>query len=132
MSEDKKCLLVIDDDEDICRIIKEKFELLGYTVLTAADGAEGLRKTEENKPGCVLLDLRIPSGEDGTAYLRKLREYRHSDLEEQTRIRQTPVFVLSGMEATVRLLFKLEGISGFITKPFDLSELQAKIEHFLR
>ena len=132
MAEDKKCLLVIDDDEDVCQIIKTKFELLGYTVLTALDGAEGFRKTEESKPGCVLLDLRIPKGEDGLAYLRKLREYRHSDLQEQTRMRQTPVVVLSGMEATVRLLFKLEGISGFITKPFDLTDLQAKIEHFLR
>lgn len=132
MAENKKCLLVIDDDDDVCRIVKEKFELLGYKVLTATDGAEGFRRTEESKPGCVLLDLRIPKGEDGLAYLRKLRAYQHADPQEQTRVRQTPVIVLSGVEATMRLLFELEGISGFIKKPFDLANLQAKIEHYLR
>ena len=132
MEEDKKCLLVIDDDEDVCEIIKEKFELLGYKVLTALDGAEGFRKTEEGKPDCVLLDIRIPKGEDGLTYLRKLRSYRHEDLQEQTRIRKTLVIILTGAGATMQPLFELEGISGFIEKPFDLASLRDKVEHVLR
>ena len=123
---------MVDDEDDVWQIIKEKFELLGYKVLTALDGAEGFRKTEEGKPDCVLLDIRIPKGEDGLTYLRKLRSYRHEDLQEQTRIRKTLVIILTGAGATMQPLFELEGISGFIEKPFDLASLRDKVEHVLR
>lgn len=123
---------MIDDEDDVCQIIKEKFEFLGYKVLTALDGAEGFQKTEEGKPDCVLLDIRIPKGEDGLTYLRKLRSYRHEDFQEQNRIRKTPVIMLTGAGASMRSLFEIEGISGFVEKPFDLSNLQSKVEHVLR
>ena len=132
MSENKKCLLIVDDEDDVCQIVKEKFEILGYRVLTANDGAEGFVRTEEGKPDCVLLDIRIPKGEDGLTYLRKIRSYRHDDLHEQTRIRKTPVIMLTGAGATMQSLFELEGISGFIEKPFDLVNLQTKVEHVLK
>jgi CheY-like chemotaxis protein len=132
MLENKKCLLVIDDEDDVCQIIKEKFELLGYKVLTALDGAEGFQKAEDGKPDCVLLDIRIPKGEDGLTFLRKLRSYRHDDLQEQSRVRKTPVIMLTGSGVTMQPLFELEGISYFIEKPFDLSNLQSKVEHALR
>ncbi|MFA5159867.1 MAG: response regulator [Candidatus Omnitrophota bacterium] len=132
MVESKKCLLVIDDEDDVRQIVKEKFELLGYKVLTALDGAEGFRKTEEGKPDCVLLDIRIPKGEDGLTYLRKLRSYRHDDLHEQARIRKTPVIMLTGSGAAMQPLFEVEGISYFIEKPFDLASLPGKVEHALR
>ncbi len=132
MPENKKCILVIDDEEDVCQIIKEKLEPLGYTILTATDGAEGFRKTEEAKPDCVLLDILIPKGEDGLTYLRNVRFYRHRDLEKQTRIRKTPVIVITGAGVKMRPLFEFEGISGFIEKPFDLANLRGKIEHVLQ
>ena len=147
MSKSKKCLLVIDDEDDYCQIIKEKFEPLGYEVLTALDGAEGLRKTEDGKPDCVILDVLIPKGEDGLTYFRKLRSYRHMNPKEQTRIRNTPVIVLTGAGPKMKPLFEQEGIigsieklfdhagfqgiSGFIEKPFDLEDLRAKIEQVL-
>jgi len=132
MSENKKCLLIVDDEDDVCQIVKEKFEHLGYKVLIAHDGAEGFRQVESGKPDCVLLDIRIPKGEDGLTCLRKLRSYRHEDLQEQNRVRKTPVIMLTGAGATMQPLFDLEGISGFIEKPFDLSNLQTKVEHILR
>ena len=80
----------------------------------------------------MLLDIRTPKGEDGLTYLRKLRSYRHEDLQEQNRIRKIPVIMLTGAGASMRSLFEIEGISGFIEKPFDLSNLQGKVEHVLR
>ena len=132
MSENKKCILVIDDEDDVCQIVKAKFESLKYNVLTANEGAEGFRQTEAGKPDCVLLDIRIPRGEDGLTYLRKLRSYRHDDLQEQIRVRKTPVIMLTGAGATMQSLFELEGISGFIEKPFDLANLQSKVENILQ
>jgi len=131
MPENQKCILIIDDEDDVCQIVKEKFENLGYKVLTANDGVEGYQKTEEGKPDCVLLDIRIPGGEDGLTFLRKLRSYRHENLQEQTRVRKTPVIMLTGSGVTMQSLFELEGIKGFVEKPFDLTNLQTKIEHIL-
>jgi two-component system, OmpR family, response regulator len=132
MSENKKCILIIDDEDDVCQIVKEKFEHLGYTVLTANDGAEGFQKTEQGRPDCVLLDIRIPGGEDGLTYLRKLRSFRDDDIQVQTQVRKTPVIMLTGAGVTMQSLFELEGIKGFIEKPFDLMNLQTKIEQILR
>ncbi len=132
MSENKKRLLIIDDEDDVCQIVKEKFASLGYDVQYAHDGAAGFRITEESKPDCVLLDIRIPKGEDGLTYLRKLRSYRNDDLQEQVFIRKIPVIMLTGAGATMQPLFELEGISGFIEKPFDLANLQSKVEYVLR
>ena len=132
MSENKKSILIIDDEDDVCQIIKEKFEPLGYTILTASDGAAGFRQTEEGMPDCVLLDILIPKGEDGLTYLRKVRFYRHHDPQKQTRIRKTPVIVITGAGQKMRPLFEFEGISGFVEKPFDLANLRGKIEHVLQ
>ena len=127
----EKNILVIDDEDHVCQILKEKFEHLGYKVLTALEGAEGLRKTIEGKPHCVLLDIFILKGEGGLTYLRKLRSYCHADPQEQTRIRETPVIVLTGTGTTMQPLFEFERISGFIEKPFDFENLRSKVEQVL-
>ena len=132
MTENQKCILVIDDEDSFCQVVKTRFEHWGYKVLIAHEGGEGFKQTEEGKPDCVLLDIRIPKGESGLSYLHKLRSYRHEDLQEQTRIRKTPVIVLTGAGTEMQPLFELEGISGFIEKPFDFANLKTKIEHVLR
>jgi len=132
MTENSKSILVIDDEDDVCQIVKARFESLGYKVLTANEGVEGFRKIETSKPDVVLVDVRIPQGEDGLTFLRRLRSYRHDDIALQTRIRKTPVIILTGVGATMRSLFELEGISGYIEKPFDLANLQTKVEQVLQ
>jgi CheY-like chemotaxis protein len=132
MAENQKSILVIDDEDDVCQIVKARFESLGYKVLTANEGAEGFRQTESSKPDVVLVDVRIPQGEDGLTFLRKLRSYRHDDIELQTRMRKIPVIILTGVGATMQSLFELEGISGYIEKPFDLVNLQTKVEQVLQ
>ena len=131
MSENKKRILVIYDEDDVCQMIKEKFSSLGYEVLMAFDGVEGFQKTREDKPDCVLLDIRIPKGEDGLTYLRELRSYRDDDLQEQTRVRETPVIILTGAGASMRALFESLGINGFIEKPFDIADLHKQIQRVL-
>jgi two-component system alkaline phosphatase synthesis response regulator PhoP len=127
-----KTILVIDDEEHLCEILKEKFEQLGHHVLTALEGAEGLLKTVEGKPDCVILDIYILKGEGGLSYIRKLRSYCHTDTQEQARIRETPVVVLTGKGNTMKPLFELEKISGFLEKPFDFGNLREKVEQVLR
>jgi len=131
MPERKKRILVIDDEEDVCHIIKEKFMMLGYDVSTALEGAEGFRKTLEERPDAVLLDIRIPKGEDGLTYLRELRNYQHKDPQEQVRIRSIPVIILTATGTSMQPVFESEGISGFIEKPFDVDELYHQVRKAL-
>jgi two-component system, OmpR family, KDP operon response regulator KdpE len=128
MSEKQKSLLIIDDEEDICEIVKAKFEQLGYKVLVAHSVHEGYQKLEKGAPDCVLLDICIPGGEGGLACLRGIRAYNHKNSHEQNRIRQTPVIMITGAGAVMQPIFEREAISGYIEKPFDLDNVQAKIE----
>ncbi len=125
--------MIIDDDDVICQIIKEKFVHLGYNVLIAHRIYDGFLKTEGGKVDCVILDGNIFGSESGLAYLQRLRSYQNEDLQKQTRIRQTPVIILTGVEASMQSVFEQEGISGFIEKNSDsLTNLQAKIEQIFR
>jgi CheY-like chemotaxis protein len=131
MPEKGKCLLIIDDEDDICEIVKAKFEQLGYKVLVAHSVLDGYQKIEKGAPDCVLLDICIPGGEGGLACLRGIRSYNHRNSQEQTRIRKTPVIMITGAGAVMQPIFEREEISGFIEKPFDLSNLQTKIEQIV-
>ncbi len=126
MPEAFKKILIIDDERDICEVLKAKFEKSGFQVSMAFDGAEGYSKTLALKPDCILLDIRMPK-EDGLTCLRKLRSYRHDDLDEESRVRRTPVIVLTGAGEHMKSLFTVEGISGYMEKPYDFDILREKI-----
>ncbi len=121
----KKRVLVIDDERDICEILKVKLQNLGFDVLFAHDGSEGLKKVLEGKPDCILLDIRMSPGEDGLTFLRKLRSYRdEEDSAVQGRVRRTPVIILTAASAQMQPLFQQEGINGYVEKPFDAEVLK--------
>lgn len=115
-------ILVIEDDASIRQGLVLNLSLEGYAVLTAADGATGLELARERRPDLVVLDLTLPRL-DGLAVLRALRRTDH----------ETPVVILSarGQEAS-----KVEGLSqgadDYITKPFGLKELLARLAAALR
>ncbi|HOW59477.1 MAG TPA: response regulator, partial [Candidatus Omnitrophota bacterium] len=101
-------------------------------VLIAYEGIEGFEKTIQEKPDCVILDIFMPGGEDGITYLRKIRSYSSDNLQEQARIRETPVIVLTGTGVSKQAMFEAEGISGFIQKPFNLTNMRTKVENILK
>lgn len=68
-----KKILVVDDEENICRLYKEEFEDLGYAVTTAQDGASALAALEQDAFDLVTLDMRM-KGMDGIETLRKMKE----------------------------------------------------------
>ena len=132
MPDPKKRLLIIDDEPDICEILRVKFEYEGYQVWIAHEGFSGFELAKREKPNCILLDIRIPGGQDGLTFLRRLRSYRDPDPAEQKRMRGIPVVILTAAGDHMRPLFEAEGISDFIEKPFDSKELRLRIEKFLR
>ena len=131
MADTKNRLLIIDDELEVCEILKNLFQNDGYDVAIACDGQSGLSLAIKEIPDCILLDIRFKKGDDGLTFLRKLRSYRHDDPELEGRIRRVPVVVLTGSGEGMRPLFELEGIKLFLQKPYDPSVLKEYIRKVL-
>ena len=114
-------LLVVDDDEEIAVLASRYFGNHGFRVSTAADGAAMRRVLAEESIDLVLLDLGLP-GEDGFDLTRYLRTSWRG-----------PVIIVTGRGESVDRVVGLElGADDYVTKPFDLRELLARVRSVLR
>lgn len=113
-----KTIMIIDDDIHIGNMLEEFLRREGYLVLRAYSGTEALMLLERNRPHLILLDLMLP-GLNGEEILPKIKEI--------------PVIIVSAKADTgnkVKLL--LDGAIDYVTKPFDINELLARITVHLR
>jgi DNA-binding response OmpR family regulator len=122
MTETKPNILVIEDEPNLRDGLKHNLELDGYVVDTAATGTEGMNKAMQNGHTLILLDLMLP-GIDGIEILRQLRAGGHN----------TPVIIISAKGMDHEKVKGLElGADDYVTKPFGLGELTARIRAVLR
>ncbi len=114
-------LLIIDDDPNICEMLRLYLENEGYKVKTANDGNEGLSYFKIYEPDLVLLDIMMPK-KDGWQVCREIRE-----------ISPKPVIMITAKGEVFDKVLGLElGADDFIVKPFDMKELSARIKAVLR
>lgn len=115
-------ILVVEDNANLAYGLSTSLELEGHRVTVARDGAEGLRAARDQAPDLVILDLMLPEM-DGYRVLKTLREEGHG----------VPVLILTarGAESDKVLGFRL-GADDYVTKPFGLLELLARVEALLR
>jgi len=114
-------ILIIDDEPSIVNLVSAYLKPEGYEVFTAADGPSGLKAAKAYKPDLIVLDLMLP-GLDGIELLSQLR--RESD---------TYVIMLTARaEETDKIIGLSIGADDYLTKPFDIRELQARIENLIK
>jgi diguanylate cyclase (GGDEF)-like protein len=112
-------VLVVDDERNILDIIKFNLEVEGYEVITSRDGEEALRLIQELRPDLILCDIMMPEL-DGLEVCRRLKA--------DSRTNQIPVVMLSARTQAQDKVASIEaGADDFITKPFDFSDLVARI-----
>ncbi len=116
----KKRVLIVDDEENIVELLKFNLELKGYEIEYAYDGEEALKKAKEIKPSLILLDLMLPVI-SGTEVCRKIRE--------DDELKDTPIIMLTAKNMEKDKIYGLElGADDYITKPFSIKELMARIK----
>lgn len=114
-------ILVVDDDANICELLRLYLTKEGYQVTTAGDGEEGLEKFNQIKPDMVLLDVMMPRM-DGLEVCRRIRKAGN-----------TPVMMLTAKGETFDKVLGLElGADDYMIKPFDSKELVARVKAVLR
>ena len=122
--EGQKKVLIVDDEEDIQKLLKIRLEQEGFIVLIAGDGEEGIRLSELEMPDLIILDIMMPNI-DGYSCLKEIRRI--------PKTKNVPILMMSGKEEEkVRDLFAFQKISGYLEKPFELDNLVTKAKEILK
>ena len=116
-------ILMIEDTEDNRQIVRDLMESVGYDLIEAGDGAEGVAMAAEHKPDLILMDIQLPvmDGYEASRRIKAQPELSHIPIIAVTS------YALSGDEAKTRAA----GCDGYVAKPFSPRELLAKINQFL-
>jgi len=115
-------ILVIDDDESVTNMLRRALSFEGYSVATARDGQEGLRKALEHAPDLVVLDVMMP-GPDGVEVCRRLRAGDP----------RVAILMLTAKDAVADEIVGLDaGADDYLVKPFSLEILSARVRTLLR
>ncbi len=114
-------ILVVDDEKNICELLRLYLEKEGFEVIVAGDGSEAVKKVREARPSLVLLDIMMPVM-DGWEACREIRD-----------ICDVPVIMLTAKGETFDKVMGLElGADDYVVKPFDAKEVIARIKAVLR
>lgn len=113
-------LLIADDEPDVVSLIKDFFELKGYLVLTARDGAEAVAAVSQ-APDVILLDINMPEM-DGISVCRSIRD----------KVSCPIVFLTARIEDADKVAGFTAGGDDYVVKPFSLAELGARVEAHIR
>lgn len=117
-------ILVVDDEEHISELISYNLTSSGYKVITANNGIDAIKLAIEEKPRLILLDLMIP-GKDGYDVCKEVRG--------NSEIKNTPIIMLTAKSEELDKILGLElGADDYITKPFSVRELLARVKAVLR
>ena len=115
-----KKILLVDDEKGVVAMMKSYFEMSGYQVLTAYNGAEALRQAV-HQPDIILLDINMP-GMDGLTVCKKIRDYISCPI----------LFLTARIETADKINGFQAGADDYIIKPFDIDELGARVAAHLR
>ena len=117
-------VLVVDDDRMMVKLVQITLSKFGYTIVTANDGIEALRKAKTEKPDLIILDVMMP-GIDGFEVARRIRR--------NPTIKNISILVLTARDdASNKVQAFSIGVDDYLTKPFEINELVARVSSLLR
>ena len=124
LREKSNLLLVVEDDDEMRELLRVELESEGFSILTAINGAQGVSTARSRKPDVILMDIQMPemNGIEATKILKEDKDTQH-----------IPVIMVTSIETKEDMVKGLEvGAIDYITKPFFLPELKARVGAVLR
>ena len=122
--EGPKKILIVDDEEDIRKTLAYQLKAVGYEVVIAQDGQEGLEKARSEGPDLIVLDLMLPKIEGHKVCGLLKRDIRYASI---------PVILFTArVSEEDKVLCEESGAQAYITKPFEASVLMGKIDELLK
>ena len=118
-----KRILIVEDQEDNRRILRDTLSTVGYDLIEAFNGEDGVRLAQSERPDLILMDIQLPQmdGYEATRQIKRIVELKTIPIIAVTS------YALSGDEAKARAA----GCDGYIAKPFSPRELLAKVRKYL-
>ena len=117
MDEDKKNILIIEDEQSIAELERDYLEISGFSVDIASDGDTGLQKALKGDYALIILDLMLP-GKDGFQVCKEVRE-----------VKDIPIIIVSARKDDIDKIRGLGlGADDYVTKPFSASEMVARVK----
>ncbi len=123
-------ILIVDDDPDITKALKTILESERYTVVTAADRAEGMKKIRNDKPNLVILDVMMSTWSDGFEMSRELKK--------DPQFKDMPILILTAVKARSGIDFESSAgdpawlpVDGYLDKPVEPEQLLTKVKALL-
>jgi len=116
-----KKIVIVDDEADIVKILTYRLKAKGYEVFSAANGEDGLALIDKERPGLILLDLRLP-GMDGLEVTKELRK--------KVALKDTPIILITANIENVAQKAREYDLD-YMTKPIDPKILYEKVEKYM-
>ncbi len=115
-----KKALVIEDHPDLLDVLSRQLEMLGFAVITASNGVDGVEKASGEKPDLILMDIMLP-GMDGREATRRIRT--------KPMLKEIPILAITALFAESEVNECMEaGCNNYIVKPFTFEEFREKIQ----
>jgi DNA-binding response OmpR family regulator len=116
-------ILIVDDDQDLLKLLRLNLSKEGYKVIIAADAYNGIQAARTEKPDLIILDIMLPAG-GGLHTLKNIRLTTHGS--------QIPIIILTGMQdEKLRNQIEQAGVEAYLQKPFDFTVLNETIKKLL-
>ncbi len=118
-------VLVIEDNEDNLEILRHQLGRLGYEVVEATDGLQGLKRAQEENPDMMIVDIMLPGGIDGREVVRKLRA--------DSKTKETPILAFTVLFQKDEVQSCLDaGCNDVLSRPITLPQLKEKLDKLSR
>jgi DNA-binding response OmpR family regulator len=116
-------ILIVDDDQDMLKLLRHKLSQEGYKVVVAIDAYNGIQMARREKPDLIVLDIMLPAG-GGYHTLKNIRLTPQGS--------QTPIVILTGMQdAELKEKIEQEGVEAYLQKPCDYPVLSETVKKLL-
>src|SRR3989338_7844718 len=123
-------IMIVEDDEEMCDLLKIRIESLHYKTIVVRKGDEAIAAAKQQLPDLIILDVFLPDM-DGLTVLKRMKVPIDIDTGKPSKTKDIPVIVITGKAPMIENITRVEGAADFFVKPLDMDRLAKRIRELL-